>query len=100
MSKSTQAKGKARNVSVPTTSGQLPSSILKTDDPPLTLWCLIEGQSSPFEVGIPASTDIGDLKEAIKVKKTPELDRYAADSLILFKVCHLRSSSSFEADCP
>jgi hypothetical protein len=98
MSESTRAKGKAHDVSVPTISGQLPSTILKTDAPPLMLWCFLEGQSTPFKVGIPASADIGDLKKAIKAEKENDLKPYDADTLIIFKVSHSRSSSSFEAD--
>jgi hypothetical protein len=90
MFKSTRAKGKARGVSVPTTSGQLPSSI--------ELWCLLEGQSRAFEVPIPANSNVGNLKEAIKAKKQNDLKSYDADTLTLFKVGRSRSSSLFEAD--
>jgi hypothetical protein len=93
-----RAKGKAHDVSVPTTSGPLQSSILKTDDPPLMLRCLLQGQSTPFKVDIPASADINDVKKAIKAEKENDLKPYDADTLIVFKVSHSRSSSSFEAD--
>jgi hypothetical protein len=55
----------------------------------LVLWCTVHDESaqlSPFDVKMPASTTISRLKEAIKEKKEPELDQFAADTLVLWKV--------------
>ncbi|OAQ35724.1 hypothetical protein K457DRAFT_27398 [Linnemannia elongata AG-77] len=54
----------------------------------LNLFCLVDGESTSnaFPVGIEPTNTIGDLKEFIKVKKTPEFNDIAADKLTLWRV--------------
>ncbi|KAK5799406.1 hypothetical protein F5H01DRAFT_418077 [Linnemannia elongata] len=54
----------------------------------LTLFCLVDGESTSnaFPVGIESTKTFGDLKEFIKVKKTPEFNDIAADKLTLWRV--------------
>ncbi|KAG0045505.1 hypothetical protein BGZ83_009310, partial [Gryganskiella cystojenkinii] len=51
-----------------------------------TLFCLIDGEDTPFSIQIPSSKTIDELKKAIKAEKTPEFDDMAADKLTLWKV--------------
>ena len=53
-----------------------------------TLWCLIDGDKTPFRVIIPIDNYIDDLKDSIKQKCSPNLDKFAAKDLILWKVCY------------
>ncbi|CAI2194197.1 10205_t:CDS:2, partial [Funneliformis geosporum] len=57
--------------------------------PTITLNCLVVGEN-PYENAFNIKTNltkaICELKEAIKVKKAPEFDNFAADKLILWKV--------------
>ena len=53
-----------------------------------TIWCLIEGTKSVFKVNIPINADIDDLKDGIKQKSSPYLDKSSAAELILRKVCY------------
>ncbi|GJJ67990.1 hypothetical protein EMPS_00336 [Entomortierella parvispora] len=52
----------------------------------LTLFCLVEGDSTPFPIKIELTSSIGELKDEIKLKKTPEFDDIAADRLTLWRV--------------
>ncbi|KAG0068454.1 hypothetical protein BGZ89_004695 [Linnemannia elongata] len=54
----------------------------------LTLFCLVDGESTSnaFPVGIESTKTFGDLKEFIKVKKTPEFNDIAANKLTLWRV--------------
>jgi hypothetical protein len=52
----------------------------------LTLFCLVDGDSSPFPVEIEPTKTVGSLKDAIKAKKTPRFDDVAADELNLWSV--------------
>ena len=51
-----------------------------------TLWCVIEGHNCPTFVRIRSTKCIAELKEEIKKKATPTLDKFAAMDLILWKV--------------
>jgi len=58
----------------------------------LTLWCLIEGDSEPFEIEVPPSVSIANLKDhihkkGINVAKHPVL----AKDLVLWKVLYSKS---------
>ncbi|KAG0031211.1 hypothetical protein BGZ82_007073 [Podila clonocystis] len=54
----------------------------------ITLCCVFDGESSSnsFQVSLPLTADVGDLKDAIKDKNSPEFDFKAAHRLILWKV--------------
>jgi Crinkler effector protein N-terminal domain len=52
---------------------------------PYTLLCILIGGTTPFPVTINETQSVGELK-AIKKKKEPELDAFAADALTLYKV--------------
>ena len=55
-----------------------------------TLRCVIldepPGLPSVLKVVIPVSNDVSDLKKAIKKEMEPELDQFAASSLVLWQV--------------
>ena len=55
-----------------------------------TLRCVILQEPpalpSVFKVTVPLENDVNDLQDAIKKKREPELDQFAADSLVLWKV--------------
>jgi len=50
------------------------------------IFCVIIDENSPFSVKIQSDATVGELKRAIKVKKQPSFDDFAADRLTLFKV--------------
>jgi hypothetical protein len=52
----------------------------------ITLFCLVQGASTAFPVDIDSSLTVGHLKDAIKAKKAPEFDSWAAYRLRLWKV--------------
>ena len=54
----------------------------------ITLLCLVKGNTlaNAFPIHIDGNSLVGDLKEAIKVKKTPEFNNFPADRLKLWKV--------------
>ncbi|KAF9314604.1 hypothetical protein BG003_003982 [Podila horticola] len=54
----------------------------------MRLFCLVNGEptSNAFPVEIKSTKTIGDLKDLIKTKKTPEFDDIAADKLTLWRV--------------
>ncbi|KAF9328940.1 hypothetical protein BGZ91_000768 [Linnemannia elongata] len=54
----------------------------------ITLCCVFDGESSSksFKVSLPLTADVGDLKDAIKDKNSPEFDFKPAHRLILWKV--------------
>jgi hypothetical protein len=52
----------------------------------IKLFCLVQKETTPFPVVINRDETVGDLKDAIKAKKAPELDSWAADKLRLWKV--------------
>ncbi|KAF9993310.1 hypothetical protein BGZ65_011192 [Modicella reniformis] len=52
----------------------------------LTLFCVVEGESSVFPVDITGDRTVSHLKNAIKTEVTPKFDDIAADKLILWKV--------------
>jgi hypothetical protein len=53
-----------------------------------TLWCLIDGDKTLFKVFIPIDGDIDDLKDSIKQKRSPDLDKFSAANLTLWRVCY------------
>ncbi|KAG0092104.1 hypothetical protein BGZ93_003296 [Podila epicladia] len=54
----------------------------------MSLFCLVDGEStaSVFPVKLSLDDSIGDLKDLIKTKKSPEFDDVAADKLTLWRV--------------
>jgi hypothetical protein len=50
------------------------------------LFCVVVKENIPFSVKIQPDATVDDLKEAIKIKKQPEFDGFAADRLTLFKI--------------
>ncbi|KAK3837564.1 MAG: hypothetical protein J3R72DRAFT_476834 [Linnemannia gamsii] len=54
----------------------------------ITLRCVFDGESNSnsFQISLPLTADVSDLKDAIKDKNSPEFDFKAAHSLILWKV--------------
>ncbi|KAF9079299.1 hypothetical protein BGX23_004440, partial [Mortierella sp. AD031] len=54
----------------------------------LTLFCLVDGEatSNAFPVSSSTTTTVGELKDLIKAKKSPEFDDIAADKLALWRV--------------
>ena len=48
-----------------------------------TLWCLIDGDKTPFSVIIPIDSYIDDLKDSIKQKCSQMLEKFDAKDLIL-----------------
>jgi hypothetical protein len=57
------------------------------------LWYLVEGTPIASYITAPITDSVAQLKEAIKVKKQPELDYLSAERLILWKVRTSRSQS-------
>jgi len=51
-----------------------------------TLWCLIDGDNVLFSVDILIDRFIDNLKDSIKQKCTPDLDKFDAADLILWKI--------------
>jgi Crinkler effector protein N-terminal domain len=53
----------------------------------ITVWCLIKGDSAPFDVTVPANATIYDLKKLVKAEvENDALDGIGAGSLKLWKV--------------
>ena len=52
----------------------------------LTLFCLVDGEATPFSVDIDTSKTVDHLKKAIKAEKTNDLSDVNADELILWRV--------------
>ena len=51
-----------------------------------TLWCLLEGDKSVFQVEIPIGGNIDNLKDKIKQKCSHHLEKLDAKDLVLWKV--------------
>ena len=51
-----------------------------------TLFCIVLGETTAFPVDIDENMTVGHLKDAIKEKTKPGLDRFAAHALTLYKV--------------
>lgn len=52
----------------------------------MKLFCLVDGESSPFSVKASPDSTVDDLKNFIKIKKAPRFDDVAADELTLWHV--------------
>jgi hypothetical protein len=52
------------------------------------IWCFIGGGETAFKVKIPIDSDIDDLKNTIKQRRSRLLDKFDAADLILWKVCY------------
>jgi hypothetical protein len=50
------------------------------------LWCLVEGDNTPFSIIASSTTFIGELPKMIKKEKSNALQRFDASSLLLWKV--------------
>jgi hypothetical protein len=52
----------------------------------LTLFCIVDCESTPFPVEIESTKTIGDLKKSIKIEKTNDFNDIDADKLTLWRV--------------
>ncbi|KAF9944228.1 hypothetical protein BGZ70_004893, partial [Mortierella alpina] len=52
----------------------------------LSLFCLVDGEATPFSVEVDRTKTVDHLKQLIKAKKTPEFDDFPADKLTLWRV--------------
>ncbi|ORZ12933.1 hypothetical protein BCR41DRAFT_98142 [Lobosporangium transversale] len=52
----------------------------------LKIFCIVEGEATSFPVNTLSNRSVGELQQAIKAAKKPELDHVAADKLTLYKV--------------
>ena len=52
----------------------------------ITLFCIVQGTSTPFPVDIDSNLSVGHLKDAIKAKKPNDFAGIDADRLRLWKV--------------
>ncbi|KAF9997291.1 hypothetical protein BGZ65_007124, partial [Modicella reniformis] len=52
----------------------------------MTIWCVVDGESSVFHVDIPADQSVSHLKAAIKKAKRPAFNDIVMDRLTLWKV--------------
>jgi Crinkler effector protein N-terminal domain len=50
------------------------------------IFCVVVNETTPFAVKIQPDATVDALKDAIKIKKQPEFDGFAADRLTLFKI--------------
>ncbi|KAF9323098.1 hypothetical protein BG006_001763 [Podila minutissima] len=55
-------------------------------DNPLKLFCVVDGETTPFPITIDSTKTIGDLKDLIKAALTPQFDDITAKDLILWRV--------------
>jgi hypothetical protein len=59
----------------------------ESEDAPCQLWCLVEGDSTPFKITSPTNIDIDDLKKLIhEERKQGVLQGVDAVDLVLLKV--------------
>ncbi|KAG9319595.1 hypothetical protein KVV02_003139 [Mortierella alpina] len=79
-------KGKGKNGA--STSHSMAAGTSSRPVADITLHCVFDGESSSksFKVSLPLTADVGDLKDAIKDKNSPEFDFKAAYRLLLWKV--------------
>jgi hypothetical protein len=77
---------KTTNSSVIDTSLFLSLSLPAITMTTLTLFCLVDGQSTSFPVEISSDKAVGQLKDAIKTKKPNDLRDVDADKLTLWRV--------------
>ncbi|KAI8356292.1 hypothetical protein B0O80DRAFT_23919 [Mortierella sp. GBAus27b] len=56
-------------------------------DNPLTLFCLVNGETTPFSVEVDPTKTVDHLKDAIKAKQSPDFNDIVAKSLTLWRVC-------------
>ncbi|KAF9158104.1 hypothetical protein DFQ26_007967, partial [Actinomortierella ambigua] len=52
----------------------------------LTLFCIVDGETTAFSVKAPSNDTVDDLKKLIKAEKAPRFDGIAADELTLWRV--------------
>ncbi|KAG0344516.1 hypothetical protein BG004_004382, partial [Podila humilis] len=52
----------------------------------LALFCVVEGEATPFSVKVPSTDSVGDLKKAIKIEKANDFSDVDADKLKLWLV--------------
>ncbi|KAF9986697.1 hypothetical protein BGZ65_006582 [Modicella reniformis] len=52
----------------------------------LTIWCVVDGESTAFSVKPKSAESVDDLKKAIKKQRPNDLAKVAADRLALWKV--------------
>jgi Crinkler effector protein N-terminal domain len=59
---------------------------MNDDEHPLVLWCIIDGESTPFDVTVPGNTNINQLKERIYQNNKYTFRDIDAKNLDLWKV--------------
>ncbi|KAF9896204.1 hypothetical protein BX616_007930, partial [Lobosporangium transversale] len=52
----------------------------------LKIFCIVEGEATPFPVKIPSNCSVGELQQAIKARKSNAFKDIDADKLTLYKV--------------
>jgi hypothetical protein len=80
--------GGNRRTQVPTPTQANPGFRMP-DEAVRVLRFLIEGDSTPLKLTVPIECDVSDLKELIQERAKPDLDGFADNRLILWKVCTL-----------
>ncbi|KAF9175412.1 hypothetical protein BGX21_004584 [Mortierella sp. AD011] len=53
----------------------------------ISLLCVTDGTSNAFSVKIHSTDTFDDLKKLIKAQRAPRFDKFAADELVLYRVC-------------
>ena len=93
-----KSKGKGEETNPPSSSqpstqgGSHVQAKSSTQDETRTLWCLIDGDLSPFMVTVPTSHYVGDLKELVWEKGINAKTDVLAKDLTLWKVLHTETS--------
>ena len=54
--------------------------------PSWEIFCVVVGEDAAFSIDIRSNATVSKLKDAIKAKKRPDFDRFAANNLKLFQV--------------
>ncbi|ORZ16079.1 hypothetical protein BCR41DRAFT_60014 [Lobosporangium transversale] len=64
----------------------------------LRIYCIVEGEATSFPVRIFPDCSVGELKQAIKAAKKPELDHVAADKLTLWRAVNPKRDRDDKVD--
>ncbi|ORZ07520.1 hypothetical protein BCR41DRAFT_159887 [Lobosporangium transversale] len=64
----------------------------------LRIYCIVAREATSFPVNIPSDRSVGELKQAIKAAKKPELDHVAADKLTLWRTVNPRRDKDNKVD--
>jgi Crinkler effector protein N-terminal domain len=68
---------------------------MKANKDSLVLWCVINGESTPFDVTVPANSNISQLKERIHQKNKNTFSDIDAKNLDLWKVGSFNTNAMF-----